>query len=65
MTAVGWFQIGLFLLVILALTKPLGVYMVRVFNREPTILDPVLRPVEKLIYRSTGVNEHLEMPWTE
>ena len=65
MTSIGWFQIGLFLLVILAITKPLGVYMVRVFNREPTILDPVLRPVEKLLYRLTGVNERLEMAWTE
>ena len=65
MTANGWFQIGLFLLVILALTKPMGVYMVRVFNREPTYLDPVLRPVERGIYRLTGVNERLEMPWTE
>ncbi len=65
MTAIGWFQIGVFLAVILALTKPLGVYMVRVFNREPTILDPVLRPVERLVYRLTGVHEHLEMPWTD
>jgi len=64
-TAVGWFQIGVFLMVILALTKPLGVFLVRIFNREPTILDPVLRPVEKMVYRMTGVNERLEMPWTE
>jgi K+-transporting ATPase ATPase A chain len=64
-TANGWFQIGLFLLVLLAITKPLGVYMVRVFNREPTFLDPVLRPIEKLVYRLTRVNERSEMPWTE
>ena len=65
MTSFGWFQIGAFLLVILAITKPLGVFMVRVFNREATILDPVLRPIERLVYRLTGVNERLEMPWTE
>ncbi len=65
MTANGWFQIGLFLLVILVLTKPMGVFMVRVFNREFTYLDPVLRPIERGIYRLTGVNERLEMPWTE
>ena len=65
MTANGWFQIGLFLLVVLAVAKPLGVYMVRVFNRESTFLDPLLRRVEKLIYRSTGVNERLEMTWRE
>jgi potassium-transporting ATPase potassium-binding subunit len=64
-TAIGWFQIGLFLLVILAITKPMGVYMVRVFNREATFLDPVLRPIERGIYRLTGVNERSEMPWTE
>jgi len=61
----GWFQIGLFLLVILAITKPLGVFMVRVFNHESTYLDPVLRPIERGIYRLTGVNERSEMAWTE
>ncbi len=65
MTANGWFQIFLFLLVILALTKPLGVFMARVFNREKTFLDPLLRPVERLVYRLTGVDETYEMRWTE
>jgi potassium-transporting ATPase potassium-binding subunit len=65
MTANGWFQIALFLLVILALTKPLGIFMTRVFNRERTFLDPVLRPLERLVYRVTGVDENDEMPWTE
>ena len=65
MTANGWFQIGLFLLVILVITKPMGVFMVRVFNREFTYLDPVLRPIERAIYRLTGVNERSEMEWTE
>ena len=46
-------------------TKPLGVFMARVFNRERTFLDPVLRPVERLLYRLTGVDENHEMRWTE
>src|SRR5580765_6133436 len=65
MTANGWFQIGLYLLVILVVTKPLGVFMTRVFNGEVTFLDPVLRPVERLVYRLTGVDEKREMRWTE
>jgi K+-transporting ATPase ATPase A chain len=65
MTANGWFQIGLFLLVILALTKPLGIFMSRVFERQKTALDPILRPVERLLYRLTGVDEGQEMRWTE
>ncbi len=65
MTANGWFQIALFVALILAVTKPLGVFMARVFSREKTFLDPVLRPVERLIYRLTGVDEQHEMRWTE
>jgi len=49
----------------LGLTKPLGIFMARVFNRERTFLDPVLRPVERLLYRVTGVDETREMRWTE
>jgi len=65
MTNNGWFQILFFLLVVLALTKPLGSFMTRVFNREKTLLDPLLRPIEKLVYRLTGVDETKEMRWTE
>ena len=65
MTANGWFQIGVFLLVIFAVAKPLGAYMARVFSSEKTFLDPVLRPVERLLYRVTGVDETREMPWKE
>jgi K+-transporting ATPase ATPase A chain len=65
MTLNGWLQIGFFLLSILAVTAPLGRFMTRVFNREQTWLDPVLRPLERLIYRSTGVDETREMRWTE
>jgi K+-transporting ATPase ATPase A chain len=65
MTANGWLQIAVFLALILAVTKPMGVFMTRVFNRERTFLDPVLRPVERLIYRATGVEEDREMGWIE
>src|ERR1700723_3019886 len=65
MTANGWFQIGLYLLLLLAITKPLGVYMARVFSGEKTFMDPMLRPVERLLYRVTGVDETHEMRWTE
>ena len=65
MTANGWFQIALFLALVLAVTRPLGIFMARVFNRERTLLDPVLRPLERLLYRVTGVDEEHEMHWTE
>ncbi len=65
MTANGWLQIIVYLALILAVTKPMGVFMTRVFNRERTFLDPVMRPVERLLYRVTGVDENHEMRWTE
>src|ERR1700676_2422987 len=65
MSANGWFQIFLLLGVTLAVTKPLGIFLAKVFNREKTFLDVVLRPIEKLVYRLTGVDEQHEMRWTE
>jgi potassium-transporting ATPase potassium-binding subunit len=65
MTIIGWIQIVLFLALILAITKPLGVFMARVFSGERTFLDPALRPIERLLYRVTGVDEEHEMRWTE
>src|SRR2546423_7093921 len=65
MTANGWFQILLFLALVLLVTKPVGIFMTRVFNRERTFMDPVLRPIERLVYRVTGVDEEYEMRWTE
>jgi K+-transporting ATPase ATPase A chain len=65
MTANGWFQIGFFLVMIFLITKPLGVFLARVFSGEKTFLDWVLRPIEKLIYRLTGIDEKHEMRWTE
>src|SRR5438132_11926222 len=65
MTANGWFPILLFLALVLLVTKPMGVFMTRVFNREKTFMDPVLRPIERLLYRVTGVDADHEMRWTE
>jgi K+-transporting ATPase ATPase A chain len=65
MTANGWLQIGVFFAVLLAVTKPLGVFMARVFSGERTFLDPALRPIERGLYRLTGVDEKREMRWTE
>ena len=61
MTANGWLQIAIFLALVLAVTKPLGIFMARVFNREHTFMDRALRPVERLLYRLTGVDEQHEM----
>jgi K+-transporting ATPase ATPase A chain len=65
MTANGWFQILLFLAVVFLITKPIGIFMTRVFNRERTFMDTVLRPIERLLYRLTAVDENHEMRWTE
>jgi potassium-transporting ATPase potassium-binding subunit len=65
MTVNGWLQILFFLALIFAVTKPLGIFMARVFNRERTLMDLVLRPVERLLYRVTAVDENHEMRWTE
>jgi potassium-transporting ATPase potassium-binding subunit len=65
MTANGWFQICFFFALVLVCAKPLGLYMARVFERERTFADGVFRPVERLIYRVTGIDETHEMRWTE
>lgn len=63
MTVIGWLQIILYCAIIVALTKPLGWYMTRVFNGEKTFLSPVLRPVEAGIYWISGVDEKREQHW--
>jgi K+-transporting ATPase ATPase A chain len=65
MTLNGLVQIAVFFLVILALAKPVGSYMVKVFAGERTFLHPVLRPVERLCYAAAGVNETVEQRWTQ
>lgn len=63
MTLIGWIQIALFCLVIVALTKPLGGYMTRVFSGERTLLSPVLGRIETDLYRIAGVDEKREQHW--
>src|ERR1700678_4001470 len=65
MTANGWFQICFFFALVLVCAKPLGVYMARVFERERTFADRFFRPIERLIYRVSGIDETHEMRWTE
>src|ERR1700730_11419612 len=63
MTAIGWIQIILYCAIVLALVKPLGWFMTRVFNGERTFLSPVLRPVEAGLYWVGGVDEKREQHW--
>src|SRR5215471_11543090 len=65
MTLNGWLQILIFIAIIIAITKPIGIFLTHVFNGERTFLHPILHPAERLIYRLTGVNEQREMRWTE
>lgn len=65
MTLNGWLQILVFFGVLIAVTKPLGVFMANVFERRPTFLDPILGPVERVVYRVAGVDATREMRWTE
>src|SRR6188508_164085 len=64
MTINGWIQIAIYCAIIVALVKPLGWYMTRVFNGERTFLSPVLRPVEAGLYWLGGVDEKREQHWT-
>ena len=64
MTFIGWFQIILFFVLILALTKPFGTFMYNVFEGKRTWISPVFRPLEALVYKIGGVREDEEMPWT-
>jgi K+-transporting ATPase ATPase A chain len=65
MTANGWLQIGVFFALVLLIAKPLGLYMAQVYERKRTWLDPVLGPVERVLYKLTGVDAGAEMKWTE
>jgi len=65
MTTNGLLNIAIYFLVLLAITKPLGTYMAKVFGGERTFLHPVLRPFERLSYRLCGINEEKEQRWTE
>ncbi|HEX3458145.1 MAG TPA: potassium-transporting ATPase subunit KdpA [Candidatus Baltobacteraceae bacterium] len=63
MTAIGWLAAIIFFAIVMALTRPLGAYMTRIFQGERTWLSPVFLPLERLIYRLCGVREDEEMTW--
>ena len=63
MTAIGIAQIVIYFLILLAITKPVGIFMYRVFEGERTFLHPVFRPIERLIYWFGGVREDQEQSW--
>ncbi|WP_449409860.1 potassium-transporting ATPase subunit KdpA [Methylobacterium komagatae] len=63
MTLNGWIQIALYCAIVLALVKPLGLYMTRVFGGERTFLSPVLGPVERGLFRLSGIDARQEQTW--
>jgi K+-transporting ATPase ATPase A chain len=65
MSANGWLQFALYSLVLLATVRPVGIYLARVLEGERTWLDPILRPIERLIYKLSGVHADAEMNWRE
>ena len=65
MTLNGWLQILLFTVIVIALAKPVGVFLTHVFTGERTFLHPVFRPIERMIYKLSGVKEEREMHWSE
>jgi len=65
MTAQGFFQIAIYLIVLLALVKPLGLYMARVYQNESVGLNRYLAGFENLLYRLSGVKTEQDMRWTQ
>src|ERR1700733_4789369 len=63
MTANGWLQIAIYAAIVAAITLPLGAYMTKVFAGERTLLSPVLRPVEAVFYRASGVDPAHDQHW--
>jgi len=63
MTSFTWLQLGLYLLILILLVKPLGTYMARVYQGERTFVSPVVGPIERLIYRILGTRADEEMDW--
>ena len=65
MSTNGWLQFVLYCLILLACVRPVGIYLARVVEGGRTWLDPVLRPIERLLYRLCGVKADAEMNWRE
>lgn len=64
MNTMDLLQMAVFVVLVVLLTRPLGSYMARVFSRERTLIDPVLRPIERTVYRICGIDPDSEMRWT-
>ena len=65
MSVNGWLQFTIYSLILLATVRPVGIYLARVLEGERTWLDPILRPIERLVYKLCGVNAESEMNWRE
>jgi len=65
MSANGWLQFAIYSLILLATVRPVGIYLARVLEGERTWLDPILRPIERFLYKLCGVNAESEMNWRE
>ncbi len=63
MNIFSWIQLIFYLVALLALAKPLGAFMARVYAGRRTFLDPIIGPVERLIYRLAGIKADDEMNW--
>ncbi|MGN6423509.1 MAG: potassium-transporting ATPase subunit KdpA [Asticcacaulis sp.] len=64
-TGAGWLQLALYMLVLIAASIPLGVFMARVLKGERTFLSPVFAPLERLIYKACGVDPQADMRWQD
>ena len=65
MSANGWLQFAIYSVILLAMVRPVGIYLARVVEGERTWLDPVLRPCERLIYKLCAINAEQEMNWRQ
>lgn len=63
MTLIGWIQIAVYLIILILLVKPLGIYMAKVYQGERTFLSPVIAPLERFTYRLAGIHPDDEMDW--
>src|SRR5665213_2227396 len=65
MTSIGILQTAVYFVIILALTKPVGLFMAKLFEGKRTFLHPILRPLERVVYKLCGVDEAAEQRWTQ
>ena len=64
MKITDWIQLALYIVALLAVTKPLGIYLCKVLDADGrTFLDPILKPIENLVYKLSGVDSRAEQDW--